>query len=206
MENDVKIPSVISYSPTSEAQEQQLGADLSPNAVAMIDIKIQLEAQDNRLDELDLVIQVLEGTKNLNFADIQQAQGITEYTTKSPEIIVTDYLEKAFSHFQRGTEYLSVIKDNNPVDIIVTVPVVCVPPCSRDRCVVKSHSDRKLIPLQAWSYRAKNSTFKAIRNAGFSSDNFPKAVNYYLVTEPEAAALYTARSLKEEEAEELRVD
>lgn len=126
MGNDVKIPSVISYSPCTDENEQQFGASLSPDAVAMINTKLELDAQDTRLDELDLIIQVLEGTENLNFEHVKRAQGYPDYTWKAPEDIVTDYLTKGFEHFERGTDYLTEIKNTVPVDIIITVPVVCL--------------------------------------------------------------------------------
>lgn len=126
MSNDVKIPSVISYSPSTHKGEQQFGASLSPDAVAMVNTKLELEAQDTRLDELDLIIQVLEGTKNLNFEHVKSAQGYPGYTWKAPEDIVTDYLTKVFEHFERAMVDLTEIKNNVPVDIIVTVPVVCL--------------------------------------------------------------------------------
>ena len=47
---------------------------------------------------------------------------------------------------------------------------------------------------------------RAIRNAGFNENNFPNLESHYLVTEPEAAALYTARFLKEQEAVSLKVN
>jgi hypothetical protein len=124
MENAVKVPSVISYSPCSVKNEQQFGTSLSPEAVAMIKTKLELEAQETRLDELDLLIQVLQGSENLSFQHAQRAQGYPGYTWKSPEDIVTDYLAKAFEHFEAATEYLAEIKVNVPVDIVVTVPVV----------------------------------------------------------------------------------
>jgi hypothetical protein len=180
MGNDVKVPSVVSYSPCSDLEEQQFGASLSPEAVAMVNTKLELDAQDTRLDELDLILQALEGMKDLDFEHVQRAQGYPGYTWKGPEDIVTDYLTIAFAHFEKATEYLTEIKMNVPVDIIITVPV-------------------------RWSFRAKNSTLRAIRNAGFNEQAFPHLDKYIMVTEPEAAALYTARFLKEEEAEDLRL-
>lgn len=126
MSNEVKIPSVISYSPSTHKGEQQFGASLSPDAVAMVNTKLELEAQDTRLDELDLIIQVLEGTKDLNFEHVKRAQGYPGYTWKAPEDIVTDYLTKLFEHFERAMVYLTEIKNNVPVDIMVTVPAVCL--------------------------------------------------------------------------------
>lgn len=125
MSNEVKVPSVISYSPNAH-REQQFGASLSPDAVAMVNTKLELEVQDTRLDELDLIIAVLAGTKNLDFEQVKHAQGNPGYTWKGPEDIITDYLTKVFEHFERATAYLAEIKSNVPVDIIVTVPVVCL--------------------------------------------------------------------------------
>jgi hypothetical protein len=50
---------------------------------------------------------------------------------------------------------------------------------------------------QEWGYRAKNSTFRALTRAGFNKETFPQLRQILLVTEPEAAAIYTARFLKE---------
>jgi hypothetical protein len=125
MSNEVKVPSVISYSPCSIAEEQQFGASLSPDAVAMVNTKLELDSQDTRLEELDLIIEILEGMKDLDFEHVKNSKGYPGYTWKSPEDIVADYLAKAFEHFERATEYLTEIKINIPVDIVVTVPVVC---------------------------------------------------------------------------------
>lgn len=50
---------------------------------------------------------------------------------------------------------------------------------------------------------AKNSTFRAARNAGFNEKTFPNLRNIIMVTEPEAAAIYTARYLKEKLGQEF---
>lgn len=126
MSNDVKIPSIISYSPSIHKGEQQFGASLSPDAVAMVNTKLELETQDTRLDELDLIIRVLEGTKDLNFEHVKRSRNYPAYTWKSPEDIVTDYLTKAFEHFEKGTDHVNEIKYKFPVDIMITVPVVCL--------------------------------------------------------------------------------
>lgn len=100
------------------------GASLSPKAIAMVNTKLELDAQDTRLDELDLLIQVLDGMENLSFDHVKASRGYPGYTWKQPEDIVTDYLEKAFEHFWASTEYLALIRDTAPADIIITVPVV----------------------------------------------------------------------------------
>ncbi|KAH7073280.1 hypothetical protein FB567DRAFT_611506 [Paraphoma chrysanthemicola] len=179
MTNDVKIPSVISYSPSSEDHEQQFGASLSPKSVAMINTKLELGVQDKRLDELNLIIQALNGMKDLNFEHIRSAKGYPDYPWKKPEAIVTDYLTKAFKAFSDTTNYMTEIKRTSPVDIVITIPV-------------------------GWSYRARNSTLKAIRNAGFNERNFPQLGRYIMVSEPKAAAIYTARYMQEQAATSLK--
>lgn len=48
MGNHDKIPSVISYSPSSHVGEQQWGASLSPDAVTMVHTKLELDVQGNK--------------------------------------------------------------------------------------------------------------------------------------------------------------
>ena len=70
MSNSERIPSVISYSPASEMQERQWGSDLSSNAVAIVDTKLELELQDSS-GELDLILKALDGMHNLDFQYIR---------------------------------------------------------------------------------------------------------------------------------------
>jgi hypothetical protein len=75
MENQPKVPSVISYSPSSEAEEKQWGKDLSPDAEVMVNTKLELDVQDNLSDELDLIIRALDGMSNLNFDHVRKSMG-----------------------------------------------------------------------------------------------------------------------------------
>ncbi|KAF2495164.1 hypothetical protein BU16DRAFT_539159 [Lophium mytilinum] len=173
MSNSLKVPSIYSYSPAPNGQ-QQWGDDLSPDAVTMINTKLELDVQDNKSDELELILQVLDGMKDLSFNYVRASGGYPEYTWKSPDEIVTDYLTKVYQALESNLK--TQIRDQGirqrlTVDIVVTVPV-------------------------DWAYRAKNSTLRAIRNAGFNEQNFPKLQDIIMVTEPEAAAMYTARYLK----------
>jgi hypothetical protein len=125
MTNDVRIPSVISYSRThSDTKERQFGSDLSPDAITMVNTKLELDVQESRLDELNLIIQVLDGMKDLGFDHIKASEGMPEYTWKSPEAVVTDYLKKAFEPFWDATEWMAAIRNLAPVDVVITVPVV----------------------------------------------------------------------------------
>jgi hypothetical protein len=80
MDNDVKIPSVISYSAPGVDDEQQFGYDISPNAITMVNTKLELEPQDERVDELNLILQVLEGMRNLNFDHVKSIRSFPGYT------------------------------------------------------------------------------------------------------------------------------
>jgi hypothetical protein len=129
MDNDQKIPSVISYSPASRANEQQFGSNISEDAIAMVNTKLELDVQDSKLAELESLIQALEGMKNLNFSNVRQCKGSPGFTWKSAEAIVTDYLTKVFKAFslyldKRFPEYRAGLQEMMPVDVVITVPVV----------------------------------------------------------------------------------
>ncbi|CZR64187.1 uncharacterized protein PAC_14084 [Phialocephala subalpina] len=174
-----KIPSVYSYSPSSNPLDQQWGASISEDAVTMVNTKMELDVQDNKVDELELILQVLEGTCNLDFENVKKSRGYPEYTWKDPEEIVTDYLTKVFQYLNDSFEFLGThLRSKIAVDIVITVPV-------------------------KWSYRAKNSTLRAIKKAGFNEQTFPNLTDIIMVTEPEAAAIYTARHLKEDKKTEF---
>jgi hypothetical protein len=53
-----------------------------------------------------------------------------------------------------------------------------------------------------WSDLAKNRTFRAISKAGFDESNFRRLRDVIMVSEPEAAALYTLKDLREQDGEE----
>ena len=181
MDNHDKVPSVISYSRPSEKGEQQWGSSLSQDAVAMVHTKLELGMQ-NVLGELDMTLQVLDGMNNLDF-DIdfmgRGSQDLPPYSHKSPEEIVTDYLTRIFQWLEQEVEkFDTVLRKHIATDIVVTIPT-------------------------EWSYMAMNSTFRALTKAGFNRVNFPKLEEVMFITEPEAAALYTARHYRDEKAEDF---
>lgn len=125
MGNHDKIPSVYSYSPASPAGEQQWGASLSPDAITMMNTKLELDVQDNKLDELELILELLHGTKNLGFEHVKASRGYPAYTWKAPEEIVTDYLTQVFQCLDQAVpNFSSTLRAQIPVDIVITVPVV----------------------------------------------------------------------------------
>ena len=123
MGNMDKVPSVYSYSPAT-AGEQQWGASLSENAVAMVNTKLELDLHDIP-EELDIILQTLDGMKDLQFDHIQAAKGAPDFPYKGAEDIVTDYLTKVFAYlFRVVVKFSKELRDRIPVDIVVTVPTV----------------------------------------------------------------------------------
>ncbi|KAF2267873.1 actin-like ATPase domain-containing protein [Lojkania enalia] len=181
MQNEDKIPSVISYSDPSPERELQWGASVSPEAVTMIHTKLELDIHSVS-EELDLTIRALDGMKNLHFQHIKSSRGIRGlpgYTHKSPEEIVTDYLTKVFESSEREVDkFAGGVRDSLATDIVVTIPT-------------------------GWSYMAMNSTYRALTKSGFGPQSFPMLREVLFISEPEAAAIYTARSLKEEQGEDF---
>lgn len=124
MTNHFKIPSVYSYSP-SENGQIQWGANIDNNAVTMVNTKLELDVQDNKIEELELLLQVLDGTCNLNFEHVKNSKGDPEYTWRDPEVIVTDYLTQVFKTVQQTFKDAgTLVMGHIPVDIVITVPVV----------------------------------------------------------------------------------
>lgn len=123
MGNQHKLPSVYSYVIATNGEEQW-GTDISENAVTMVNTKLELEVQDKKLDELELTLQVLEGTGNLAFEYVKKSGGHPAYTWKTPTEIVTDYLTKARERVWNALGLDHLVGTNNIVGIIVTVPVV----------------------------------------------------------------------------------
>ena len=85
MGNSVKIPSVISYTPCSDPEVEQFGFDLSDNATTMINTKLELDPQDTRTEELDLILHALDGMKDLRFDNIKASRGFPNFTWKGIE-------------------------------------------------------------------------------------------------------------------------
>lgn len=138
----------------------------------MVHTKLELDVHDVS-EELDLILQSLDGMKNLHFQHIKASGGLPVYTEKSAEEIVADYLAKVFTDLEKSVEnFMEVLRDRISTDLVVTVPT-------------------------GWSDRAMNSTYRALRKVGFNQESFPKLKEIIFVTEPVAAAIYTARYLKD---------
>jgi hypothetical protein len=124
MDNIEKVPSVYSYT-KPKAKEEQWGNDFSSDAVNMVQTKLELDAQQSKLDELDMILHNLDGMHNLHFDYVEKSGGYPEFTANKPDVVVEDYMKKIFA---RVMEYLKdipeVLRRSMPVDIVVTHPVV----------------------------------------------------------------------------------
>jgi hypothetical protein len=124
MSNQDKVPSVISYSRASHKGQQQWGSDLSKDAIAMVHTKLRLDV-DNTSEELDQILEALEGMHNLNFQYIRNLAGLPKFTRKEPEEIVADYLEKVFGRLLEAiSSFTPEWRAQTPVDIVATIPAV----------------------------------------------------------------------------------
>ena len=131
MKNDDKIPSIVSFSPTSPGgSERQFGSHLSEDAVVMVNTKLELDVQPNKIDELMSLLHALEGMQNLHFRAVEPYGGHPSYSPHPPETIVTTYLQKvyqAFSEYLDTTYKVEVsteMRRTIPVDLVITVPAV----------------------------------------------------------------------------------
>ena len=128
MKNHKKVPSIISYTKSAGGSFQQWGSSLSPNAVTTVHKKLELGPQPLQ-GELDLVVQILEGMKDLHFGDIVLADEDNEipaYACKSPEEIVTDYLTKVFGYLDLTVEeFKPSFRKHTITDLVITIPTVC---------------------------------------------------------------------------------
>jgi hypothetical protein len=93
----------------------------------MVHTKLELGLQST-LGELDMTLQVLDGMANLNFDEMLMNRGshdIPAYSHKSPEEIVTDYLEKVFQYLEQEVDRFGPIaRKHTATDLVVTVPTV----------------------------------------------------------------------------------
>jgi hypothetical protein len=138
MNNTSKVPSAFSYT-EAESGEAQWGNDMNASAVAMVHTKLELDVQDRKSDELALILQNLDGMKDLSFSYVKECNGVPKYSPKKPDAIVTDYLQKIFRvvlQYIFDPKNFGLEEDdlqNMPVDIVFTVPVVSFEQRSYDR-------------------------------------------------------------------------
>lgn len=120
MNNQHKVRSTIAYLPN----QIQWGSDISDGIPTMVNMKLELELQPSRYDELELTLHVLKGTGNLSFENVRTSGLDPGYSSKSPDKIVADYLAKVCESVRRVIDVNKLNSTKTPVDIVITVPVV----------------------------------------------------------------------------------
>ncbi|KAF2837829.1 actin-like ATPase domain-containing protein [Patellaria atrata CBS 101060] len=181
--NEVKVPSVISYSPAPDAASQW-GNDISPKSETIKWTKLELDPRD-KIEELKSILRALDSTKNLDLRAIQKLPGgIPPGTTKDSVEIATEYLARFRKHVMRSLQQGDHINEDAfsriPIDLVVTIPAV-------------------------WSESALNRTFRAINDAGFNVKQLPTLRRTFILSEAEATAFYILNHLNESEDMELMV-
>ncbi len=127
MSNEEKVRSMVSY---SDPRSIQWGTDISENAVAISNSKLELEPRDTRIDELEATVHLLEGARYLSFNHIRAAGPEPAFTPRSPLQIVTDFLhEVRESACRAGVDIDKLKQTDTPVDLVITVPVVSSDGC-----------------------------------------------------------------------------
>jgi hypothetical protein len=86
----------------------------------MVNTKLELDVQDKQADELDLILQFLRGTYNL---DTNRAAN-PDYSWKEPVDVVKDYLTKVYERFDAATAQYGWLRNQLLVDLVITIPVV----------------------------------------------------------------------------------
>jgi molecular chaperone DnaK (HSP70) len=104
---------------------------------------------------------------------IKEQQLSSQSVLKQPVDIVTDFLALVKGHLVKNLDeaYRRDVWMTLPITLVVTVPAI-------------------------WSDAAKDRTLQAVRQAGFNTTQFPLLEKTVLTTEPEAAAIYTIKTLR----------
>ncbi|KAL1801372.1 hypothetical protein ACET3X_001714 [Alternaria dauci] len=104
---------------------------------------------------------------------VREVSTSSEHPNKQPVEIIADFLAQVKIHLIKNLDqkYGKVLWRSLEVTLVVTVPAV-------------------------WTEVAKARTLEAVDKAGFNTPEFPQLKNILTTTEPEAAAIYTIKSLR----------
>jgi len=173
MANTEKVPTRISYGIPPKV-EILWGNQIKPTTKAKVHalMKLKLDERLKKSKQLKMLLAFLrfDGLEGLDINDSgsDDEDGPPDYPGKEPVEIVADYLTEVRKHvFQE----LAQIYDGGLFEILQKELVVTVP--------------------AVWSEKAKDLTLKAVTKAKFDVSKIS------LVTEPEAAAIYTLKDMKE---------
>lgn len=125
--------------------------------------------ETQRDKQLRLIQKLFDGEADSTQDDQANDASPTRQLAKEPVDIITDFLSGVRTHLQNVLEarYGTMLKGLRR-EVVITVPAV-------------------------WSDKAKNLTYKAVCNAGFNVEG----TKVSMITEPEAAAIYILRDLKD---------
>jgi hypothetical protein len=116
----------------------------------------------------------LEGSRGGESVRIQkELESSVEGSEKTPVEIAADFLHQLKDHLISNLDqkYGEKLWRTLPITFVITVPAV-------------------------WSDAAKDRTLQAFQKAGFNSREFPLLRKQILTTEPEAAAIYTIKTMR----------
>ncbi|KAH8678766.1 hypothetical protein BGZ60DRAFT_401802 [Tricladium varicosporioides] len=173
MANTEKVPSRIAYGQPPKV-EILWGNQIKPNTKAKVHalMKLKLDERLRKSKQLKMLLAFLrfDGLEGLDLNDSgdDEDDGPPDYPGKEPVEVVADYLTEVRKHVY--TE-LSGVYNGGLFDSLNKELVVTVP--------------------AVWSEKAKDLTLKAVTKAQFNVNKIS------LVTEPEAAAIYTLMDMKE---------
>jgi hypothetical protein len=172
-----KVPSQVAYGSlqTNPPNENiydwgTWGNLIPPNTARQYWTKLKLDEKAKRPRELEMLLALISNDFTaLNMREPEDEEGPPAYPGKEAKDIVTDYLTGVKNHVFRSMErtFGKELFKTCQLDVVITVPAV-------------------------WSDKAKDLTFQAVANSGFVGDK----ERIKMVTEPEAAATYTLKSLK----------
>ncbi|KAH8656646.1 hypothetical protein BGZ60DRAFT_567767 [Tricladium varicosporioides] len=165
----VKVPSTISYSASSpQANKRQWGHSIDDDSRVLRWTKLELEPRETlkELEDLQELAKGLDLVKQLKEnSEVGVAKDIPKHLSKNAEDIVRDYLYKVAREWRHEFAMQSQASLNAvPVDIVITHPA-------------------------SWEYESLNKTYQVVLGA-FNHHLFPRRRHIYLVSEPEACALY----------------
>jgi molecular chaperone DnaK (HSP70) len=169
-ENNEKVPSRICYAEKPPNLEIKWGNQIKPNQKGRVYalMKLKLDERLKKSTQLKLLLALLSSNiEGLNL-DSDDDDGPPDYPGKAPVEIVADYLTEVRKHVWKE---LGEQFERGLFESLRKELVVTVP--------------------AVWSERAKDLTLKAVQQANFMTDEV------MLVTEPEAAAVYTLKTMLE---------
>jgi len=173
MANNEKVPSRISYG-VPPKHEMLWGNQIKPTTKAKVHalMKLKLDERLKKSKQLKMLLAFLtssfDGLDLDDDSDSNKEDGPPDYPGKDPVDVVADYLTEVRKHVYKE---LAELYGEALLGSLRKELVITVP--------------------AVWSERAKDLTLKAVSKAKFD------AFKMSLVTEPEAAAIYTLKGMKE---------